>query len=115
MTEKEVIDSFHEIEIGEVKAIDGYGTGPHAPRYIVLPPDECLYEHKRAIEKICLIDFGEAYLMSDQSRKGVHFKHEYAALELILEVGCNVGKNELMLEPECGAASNIWALVCTIF
>ncbi|KAL2798035.1 hypothetical protein BJX66DRAFT_334383 [Aspergillus keveii] len=53
--------------------------------------------------------------MSDQSRKGVHFKHEYAAPELILEVGCNVGKNELMLEPECGAASNIWALACTIF
>ncbi|KAL3449063.1 hypothetical protein BJX65DRAFT_306605 [Aspergillus insuetus] len=56
-----------------------------------------------------------AYLMSDQLRKGVHFNHEYAAPELILEVGCNVGKNKLMLEPEYGAASNICALACMIF
>jgi hypothetical protein len=114
MTETEILDSFHGIEIGEVRAIEGYKTGPHAPRYIVFPPDEYLYEHKSAIEKICVIDVGEAYLMSDQPRQDAHYKHEYAAPELILEVGCNVGKNERMLEPGCGAASNVWALACMI-
>ncbi|KAL3482097.1 kinase-like domain-containing protein [Aspergillus californicus] len=101
MEEEDVLEYFGEVGTIPVLVMEGYpDPGLHAPEYLVLPawPEE----ETLTTERICVIDFGEAFDNTSPPAHGTGIPEPYRAPESVLE-------------EKCGFASDIWALAATLY
>ncbi|KAI1328007.1 kinase-like protein [Xylariaceae sp. FL0255] len=99
----EILKLMGEPELCEVETASGEPPGPHAPKYIVIPPEEQWWKDFLS-DTIALVDFGTSFFSQAAPPKRVAFTRLYAAPETFFD-DCGITQ---------GPYSDIWSLGCTL-
>ena len=100
----EIYEHFHTPRTTTVERLDGAPLGPEAPRYSVMPAQLPIASDEVTDPRICISDFGEAWLSSDAQPK-----QELNTPVIFLPPEATLDRTLL------GFPADIWTLACSIY
>ena len=104
MSVDEIYENFHEPRETKVERLDGAPLGPEAPSHSIMPAQLVIDSDQVSDPRICISDFGEAWLSKDdQEKKELNTPVLFLPPEAIFE------KSQL------GFPADVWTLACSIY